>query len=170
MNIFSLLKSIFSTKTDKKTIAIGHHSEQRDYRARMNRLYKREDRRKRHTRIWSILQFMVSYSELMQCTDFYSFKKTSIRFDQATGRMRKEHIQCPDIDTAIRFCRMEYHYGICRHKFSTTEINQIHKWKDISIDKHEVLKKVLCSYKHYWDDVLNSYVRLSAKKIGSNIS
>ena len=80
------------------------------------------------------------------------------------GQMRKETIQSADIDTAIRFCRIEHHYGICQHKLTSAEIDQLRKWNNIIIDNHALLKDALCSYKQHWDSVLNSYIRISAKR------
>lgn len=164
MDIIRFIKSIFTPKTPVLLAKTDQSSRQNAHRAKMRHLYKRENRRIRHSRIWTVLNFMRAYTELVQCDDFYSFKNMTIRFNQAMGLMKKEHIQRSEIDVAIRFCRMEHHNGICQYNMCPSEIDRLHQWNNIIIDNHTILKETLCSYKQYWDSVLYSYIKLSAKK------
>lgn len=128
------------------------------------RLYTRDRRRKRHTRIWSVLRFMVTYNDLMNSRNFYDFRNGKKAHEEAKGRMRKEHVEKNDIETAIRFCRMENFYGTCHYSLNKSEIEQLYEWQNIMISEEELLNNVLVSYQSYWNGVLNSYKRPSARK------
>lgn len=141
-----------------------YHKNNTVYLERKTILYKRDVRRRKKNKIWTILQFISSYSELMKCTNFYQFKNANAKFSQSIGRMKKEDIRMSDINIAIRFCQMEHYYGICEHELSPHETEQLFQWRNLVIDNNSLLKCVLLSYEEYWDGVLNSYVRLSAKK------
>ena len=124
----------------------------------------RDHRLKRHTRIWSVLRFMTTYDQLINTTDFHSYERNKSQYEESWGRMRKEHACDSDIETAIRYCRMENFYGTCQHPLSPQEITLIRQWRDIQINEEELLYKVLDSYQEYWNEVLNSYKRPSARK------
>lgn len=157
----ALLKNIKPQKTKPKIHINTGNSE---YEDRRKQLYTRDRRRKRHIRIWSVLRFMVTYNDLMNSENFYDFKTGKKAYEEAKGRMRKERVKENDIETAIRFCRMENFYGTCQYPLNNSEIEQLYKWQNIQINEKELLNNVIESYQSYWNEVLNSYKRPSARK------
>lgn len=123
-----------------------------------------EDRMDRHRRVWSVLRFMITYTDLMNSTDFYSYKKNRGLYEEAFVRMHKEHIKPSDIEIAIRFCRAEYYNGTCQHEITAEDIKRLNEWQDIQIDEELLLNNILTSYQTYWDNVIKSYKRPSARK------
>lgn len=124
----------------------------------------RDQRIKRHNRIRTVLRFMVTYNELLKSSDFHSLAKNQGLYEEAFGHMRKEEITSHDIETAIRFCHKENFYGLCKHELDTEETELLRHWRDITIDERALASTVLESYQAYWEDVLNSYKRPSARK------
>lgn len=148
-------------KSEKPHIQVWFNDENNALRTK----YKsKEQRQRKHTRIWTVLRFMTTYDQLINSKDFHNFEKNKDSYEEAFGRMRKEHIGTADIETAIRFCRLEHFYGICKHNLSSDEVNKIHQWRSITIEEEELLGNILKSYQAYWDNVLNSYKRPSARK------
>lgn len=123
----------------------------------------RENRMIRKRKIWTVLRYITTYKYLINSSDFYSFKKNLTDYNYAKGDLRKLHPDNYYFDAAIRFCRMENYYGTCDYLLTDDDVNFILNWKSNSIDVHDTLKKVLASYKRYWDGVLSSYVRPSAR-------
>lgn len=123
----------------------------------------RENRMIRKRKIWTVLRYMTTYKYLIKSSDFYSFKKNLTDYNYAKGELRKLHPDNYSFDAAIRFCRMENYYGTCDYLLTDDDVNFILNWQSNSIDVHDTLKKVLASYKRYWDGVLSSYVRPSAR-------
>lgn len=123
----------------------------------------RENRMIRKRKIWTVLRYITTYKYLINSSDFYSFKKNLTDYNYAKGDLRKLHPDNYSFDAAIRFCRMENYYGTCDYLLTDDDVNFILNWKSNSIDVHDTLKKVLASYKRYWDGVLSSYVRPSAR-------
>lgn len=123
----------------------------------------RENRMIRKRKIWTVLRYMTTYKYLIDSSDFFSFKKNLTDYNYAKGELRKLHPDNYSFDAAIRFCRMENYYGTCDYLLTDDDVNFILNWKSNSIDVHDTLKKVLASYKSYWDGVLSSYVRPSAR-------
>lgn len=148
-------------KSEKSRIQVRFDNENN---ARRTKYKLKEQRQRRHTRIWTVLRFMATYDQLINSEDFHNFEKNKDSYEEAFGRMRKEHIGTTDIETAIRFCRLEHFYGICKHDLSSDEVNKIHQWRSVTIEEEELLGKILKSYQAYWDNVLNSYKRPSARK------
>lgn len=165
-----IYKNIKLQKTKPKMyINIGNSEYTESYSNKLRedsrkQLYTRDRRRKRHTRIWSVLRFMVTYNDLMNSKNFYDIRNGRKAHEEAKGRMRKEHVEENDIETAIRFCRMENFYGTCQYSLNNSEIEQLYKWQNIQISEKELLNNVLESYQSYWNEVLNSYKRPSARK------
>lgn len=142
----------------KKTLKFGENIDKTRIRRRAKEL-----RMEKHTRIWVVLRYMVTYHQLVNSTDFHSYEKFKGYYEEALGRIRKEPIERSDIKTVIRFCQFEHFYGICQHKLSAEEIEALYNWHDIHIDEEKLLSNILKSYQAYWDNVLNSYKRPSAR-------
>lgn len=131
---------------------------------RRKRREMREKRMVRKRKIWAVLRYMVTYNHLMESSNFYSFNNNLIDHNHAKGEIRKLKPDKYSFDTAIRFCRMENYYGTCDYQLNDEDVNYIINWQSNSIDVNDALKNVLNSYKNYWDGVLSSYVRQSARK------
>ncbi len=129
-----------------------------------DRLAVREKRTKRHGRVWAVLRIMTTYDSLMGSRNFYDLKNNMAKYNEAFGVMGKWHVEASDIETAIRFCRMENFYGICQRPISVQEVGEIYEWRNILINEDNLIARVLLSYKQYWDGVLDSYKRPSARK------
>ena len=123
----------------------------------------RENRMIRKRKIWTVLRYMITYKYLIDSSDFYSFKKNLTDYNYAKGELLKLHPDKYSFDAAIRFCRMENYYGTCDYLLTDDDVNFILNWQSNSIDVHDTLKNVFTSYKIYWDGVLSSYVRPSAR-------
>lgn len=135
-------------------------SGQNDWRERGKVL---ERKRIRKHKIWAVLRYMVTYQQIAQSSNFYDYKKYISDFNYAKGELKKSHPDEYSFKAAIRFCQMEFYYGTCDHQLTDEEIKYILNWQTNTIDTHEILKSVLVSYKEYWDDVLASYIRPSAR-------
>lgn len=123
----------------------------------------RDKRRKRHHKIWLVLRYMITYKQLTHSSNFYDFNRNMSDHKYAIGELKKFHIDDYSFDAAVRFCRMEYYYGTCDYQLTDEDIKFAKNWLSNSIDAHEILKNVLLSYQEYWDNVLASYVRPSAR-------
>lgn len=127
--------------------------------------HKREERRIRHERVWSVLRFMVTYNELLfESGNFYQYSNNKEAYEEARLQMKENHIIGTDIDTAIRFCQIENINGECDHLLTSAEIDQLYRWHEIQINEEELLNEVIDSYQAYWNEVLDSYKRPSARK------
>lgn len=159
--VFWLIPKHNKNKSEKPHIQVQFNDENNAWRTK----YKfKEQRQRRHTRIWTVLRFMVTYDQLINSEDFHNFEKNKDSYEEAFGCMRKEHIGTADIETAIRFCRLEHFYGICKYDLSSDKVNKIHQWRSITIEEEDLLGNILKSYQAYWDNILNSYKRPSARK------
>ena len=126
-------------------------------------LYKREERRNRQNKIWAILRYVLAYDNLLTSADFYSFYNNLTEYENAKQKLWESSPDDYSLRTAVRFCRLEYYNGVCDHELTEKDIKAIYNWQSITIDIHDILTKVLISYKEYWDDVLASYKRQSAR-------
>ena len=149
------------TSTDGETF---HESKNSDYKSHREQMKLRDKRRERKHTIWRVLRFMVTYKSLMaETTNFYQFRDNYAAFKTAKGEMCKRHPDTNALNTAIRFCRMEYFYETCDHKLTDNDIQSLYKWRELNINEEELLNNVLTSFEMYWKEVLDSYVRPSAR-------
>ncbi|MBF1079332.1 MAG: hypothetical protein HXL36_03075 [Prevotellaceae bacterium] len=155
------IKVTILTSTDDKAF---HESKGSDYKSHREQMRLRDKRRERKYTIWSVLRFMITYKALMEeTTNFYQFRDNYAVFKTAKGEMRKRHPDTNALNTAIRFCRMEYFYETCKHNITEKEIQTLYDWKNLTIDDAQLLNSVLINFDKYWKGVLNSYVRPSAR-------
>ena len=155
------IKVSILTSTDGETF---HEAKTGDYKSHREQMKLRDKRRERRHTIWVVLQFMITYKKLMEnTTNFYQFKDNYTAFKTAKGNMRKRHPDANALNTAIRFCRMEYFYETCERKLTDDDIQSLHKWGELNINEEELLSNVLTSFDMYWKGVLDSYVRPSAR-------
>lgn len=155
------IKASILTSTDGKT---SHETKTSDYKSYHEQMRVRDKRHERKHTIWRVLRFMVTYKSLMaETTNFYQFRDNYDAFKTAKGEMRKRHPDTNALNTAIRFCRMEYFYETCDHKITDNDIQSLYKWRELNINEEELLNNVLTSFEMYWKEVLASYVRPSAR-------
>lgn len=126
-------------------------------------LYKKEERRNKKQKIWVVLRYMVAYNDLVEFSDFYSFQNNLNEYENAKEDLRKLSPNDYSFRVAFRFCRIEYCSGACDKELSDKDIQDVLNWHTNTIDKHRIVESVLDSYKDYWDDVLASYKRSSAR-------
>lgn len=126
-------------------------------------LYKKEDRRNRKHQIWVVLRYMVAYNDLVESSDFYSFQNNLTEYENARKELGNSSPNDYSFRAAFRFCRIGYHSGSCDKELTDKDIRDVLNWHTNTIDKHKIVESVLNSYKDYWDDVLASYKRPSAR-------
>lgn len=126
-------------------------------------LYKKEERRNRKHKTWLVLRYMVAYNDLVESSDFYSFQNNLTEYENAKKNLNKYSPNDDSFRVAFRFCRIEHYSGACDKELTDKDIRDVLNWHTNSVDKHKVVESVLNSYKDYWDDVLASYKRPSAR-------
>lgn len=117
----------------------------------------------RHREIWTVLRYMTTYKDLVESNSFYAYKDFAQKHKIAAGELRKMKPADSSIEIAIRFCQLENHYGTCDHHLTDDEIQQLKNWGNVTIDFSKILENIVTSYQDYWDNVLKSYVRPSAR-------
>lgn len=91
---------------------------------RHERLIKRETRRERHNRVWSVLFLINSFHEIEE-RDIPT-KRMITNLESAKKAVLENHPTQEDIETAIRFCKIENMREKCSHILTPTEIADIH--------------------------------------------
>lgn len=159
---------VFSVNGKESKIDIGTLSKSNqmvdDRRKRRARLELREHRRERHYYIWAILRYMVCYDELVNSTNFYDYRKALANYNESLDRLKEDPPAEVYFDIAFRFCQTEYYKRKCEHPITQEETLIVRNWRDKTIDPNIPLNKVIGSYQVYWDEVLASYKRPSARK------
>lgn len=126
-------------------------------------LYKKEDRRNRKYKIWVVLRYIAAYNALVESSDFYSYHNNLIEYNNAREELSKSSPNEYSFRVAFRFCRIGYYSGACDKELTDKDIRDVLNWYASTIDKYKIVEHVLNSYKDYWDDVLASYKRPSAR-------
>ena len=161
--------SVFSAQIsveggELKELNLLSSSEEREERMKRRKLlYARNARRNSKNQVWAILRYMVTYRALLDSTNFYNYKKNWEDHKIAIVAMEKMHPDDYSFNVAFRFCQKEHYIGLCTHSLTNEDILFVRNWKDNNINIDELLLKVFDSYKSYWNDVLHSYVRQSAR-------
>lgn len=137
-----------------------------EYKRRRERMSVRQIRLERHKHIWAVLRYVVAINDVYVSENFYDLDKSINEYKIAYDRLHdKDYTPSrEEISIAIRFCKIENKRGLCEHKILYTEEQSIYNWKNIHIDVNKILPKVIISFKTYWDEVLTSYKRPSARK------
>lgn len=126
-------------------------------------LYKRADKRERKLIIWRVLRYMITYRDLSSSSNFYEYKNNIASHNRAVEELK---ISKPDkyhLEAAIRFCQIEYLCGRCDYELTQEDIDLLENWETKTIDNNRILNDILTTYKEYWDNVLDSYTRPSAR-------
>ncbi len=125
--------------------------------------YKRADKRERKLIIWRVLRYMITYRDLSSSSNFYEYKNNIASHNHAVEELK---ISKPDkyhLEAAIRFCQIEYLCGRCDYELTQEDIDLLENWETKTIDNNRILNDILTTYKEYWDNVLDSYTRPSAR-------
>lgn len=128
-----------------------------------HRLKLREQRRERKYFIWEILRYMISRQELANSSDFYNLRKTLVDYNNSLERLNNDVPSNEHFEIAFRFCQSELYKGKCNHALTKDEMQIIRDWRTQTLNIKEILEKVANSYMEYWDEVLASYKRPSAR-------
>lgn len=126
-------------------------------------LQKRANRLERRRATWAILRFIVVVDELNSAQDFYSLEKFMVDYADVQQILNENNPQHNNVMTAVRFCQIEHMKGICPHSLTPKEISIIKNWRKYDIDMLHILQYVLSSFECYWEKVLTSYKRVSAR-------
>lgn len=127
------------------------------------RLKLRGKRRQRHNVVWCILRLIITYRDLVSSSNFHDFKNNKDAYLIAKNEYKEYSPDRGLIEVAIRLCQYKYKQGNCDHKLSDNEICAIYKLIDTPIDYEALLCQVTLSFETYWDDVLVSYAKPSAR-------
>lgn len=125
--------------------------------------YKRADKRERKLIIWRVLRYMITYRDLSSSSNFHEYKNNIASHNHAVEELK---ISKPDkyhLEAAIRFCQIEYLCGRCDYELTQEDIDLLENWETKTIDNNRILNDILTTYKEYWDNVLDSYTRPSAR-------
>lgn len=133
------------------------HKEKRELR------YKKADKRERKLIIWRVLRYMITYRDLSSSSNFYEYKNNLASHNHAVEELKTSKPDKYHLEAAIRFCQIEYLCGRCDYELTQEDIDLLENWETITIDNNRILNDILTSYKEYWDNVLDSYTRPSAR-------
>lgn len=136
--------------------------EKREYKKRPNLAFL-EARRERQGKVWAIFRYMNAYYDLLNSSDFYEYKASLSEFNESREKLKVEKPSKIHFDIAFRFCNIKNCIGECEYKLQDNDIIKVRKWKTDTINHSELIENVSKSYKEYWDEVLNSYKRHTAR-------
>lgn len=161
-NDFSVQISV--DESEFKNLNLQSSIDEREERKKRRKLlYAKDARRKWKNQVWAILRYIVTYRILLDSTNFYNYKKNWDDHKQAIGTMKQMQPDDYCLDVAFRFCQMENYYGKCTHALTNEDIKYVRNWKVTNLTIEDILLIVTESYKTYWNNVLNSYARPSAR-------
>lgn len=104
------------------------------YERRHKRLTIRGARLDRHRRIWSVLFLTNSFYELEQrMKSGYPTKRMLQNLESAKAAVLENNPTAEDINTAIKFCQIEFARGKCPHRLTADDIQAITNIKEIAI-------------------------------------
>lgn len=106
---------------------------------------------------------MITYRDLSSSSNFHEYKNNIASHNHAVEELK---ISKPDkyhLEAAIRFCQIEYLCGRCDYELTQEDIDLLENWETKTIDNNRILNDILTTYKEYWDNVLDSYTRPSAR-------
>lgn len=108
-----------------KTVKQNTEISLRAYQRRM-RIEARGERLDRHRRIWAILFLSNSFYEIDErLKNDYPTKKMLQNLENAKSAVIENKPTPSDIQTAIRFCQIEYARGKCPHQLTDSDIETI---------------------------------------------
>lgn len=103
------------------------------YEKRHRQLSIRGARLDRHRRIWSVLFLTNSFYELEErMKNGYPTKRMLQNFERAKAAVLEYNPTAEDINTAIKFCQIEFERGKCPHKLTADDIKAITNIKEIA--------------------------------------
>ena len=164
--IFVYSENIKITKEKKeKNLIVANLSKQTEYDLRKQKKHRRYNRLLRHRRIWAVLRFIKEFENIQTSENFYELDKSITKFEAAKERLYEEEYtpSLEDLSTAIRFCLHQQATHKCAHRLSKNEVEKIYDWRLFSYNKYELLANTAKHFKLYWDEVLESYKKQSAK-------
>ena len=126
-------------------------------------LHLREERRVRHNKIWAVLRFILAYNDLLAASDFISFNKNIANYENAKADLKQYSPDNNSFQVAFRFCRREFYYGECDSELTDANMQDLMNWETTTIDIHKILNDIIVSYEDYWENVIVSYKRQSAR-------
>lgn len=103
------------------------------YEKRRKRTITRGTRMDRHGRIWSVLFLVNTIYQLEECKQRgYIDRKLLNYLERAKAEVLERKPTRSDIETAIKFCNIEYARGMCPHKLSVSDIKSIMHIYDVA--------------------------------------
>lgn len=111
-----------------------------------------------------VLSFIRSYHyNFCNLSSFYDYDNAVKEHKEIIDRLNGEEITNLGIKLAIRFCHIQYAKGICDQRLSAEEENRLLNKDWDYPDAEKCITPIIPIFKKYWDDVLLSYKRPSAK-------
>jgi len=137
-----------------------------EYKNQRDRMYVRHIRLERHKHIWAVLRYVVAIHDVYNSENFYDLDKSINEYKIAYDRLDDKNYtpSKEEIAIAIRYCKIENKRGLCEHEIIDTEEQSIYNWRNTHIDANKILPQVIISFKTYWDGVLTSYKKPTARK------
>ena len=85
-------------------------------------------------------------------------------FNESIIALANANITKRDYEIALRFCDFKFRRGKCDRSITQAEKDFLLSGKNIEVNCLEILKAVIVSFRNYWEDVLISYKKASARK------
>lgn len=116
--------------------------------------------------IGAILQYMMVVRDIYNSPNFYELDKRINEYNDLIIKLKDNefHPNDKEIATAIRFCTIKHQQGKCDHIITQKEGTDIYNWDKYCLDSERILSYTTNSFKSYWDNVINSYIKLAAKR------
>lgn len=131
---------------------------------RRERLKRRANRRLRQDRIWHILRVLTTYNDLYCSQNFYEYRDNLRSFNESIIALANANTTKRDYEIALRFCDFKFRRGKCGRSITQAEKDFLLSGKNIEVNCSEILKAVIASFRNYWEEVLISYKKASARK------
>lgn len=107
--------------------------------------------------------FFCYHNNFQNLNSFYDLDNAIKSLDETISRLDSEPVCDLSIKLAIKYCRFQYVKGNCTYCLTKTdeEIILTRAWKYPNIE--ESIRHIIPIFKDYWDGVLQSYKRPSAR-------
>ena len=111
-----------------------------------------------------VLDYFFCYHNYFQdLRSFYDLDNAIKVLDESIRRLDSEKVCDLSIKIAIRYCRLQYVKGNCTHYLTKADEEKLLKRVWEYPNTKEPIRHIIPGFKDYWDGVLQSYKRPSAR-------
>lgn len=107
--------------------------------------------------------FFCYHNNFQDLNSFYDLNNAIKDLDEIISRLDSEPICDMSIKLAIRYCRIQYMKGECTYCLSKEDEEKLLKRAWEYPNTEESIRHIIPVFKDYWDGVLQSYKRSSAR-------